>query len=113
MHRRFTFPLLAGLVLTTAVGSFAATTSTTPKAPDVGKAATEYVDQMKQTPVCTLEGDSAASYSCTTLAFGTPFTFRCVTTATSTVCAVPLPPEGTAGEVVPATPTVSDAPTGK
>jgi hypothetical protein len=112
---------VVGLGLTLFPLAYAATTTTAPttqptptaapKTPDVAGAAKAYVDQITQAPVCTPEDGSTASYSCTTLAFGTPFSFRCVTTATSTVCAVPLAPEVTAGEVILAPSTVSDAPT--
>jgi hypothetical protein len=90
-----------------------AATATPPKAPDVGKAATEYVEQIKVAPVCTLEDGSTTSYSCTTLDFGTPLSFRCVVTNGSIVCAVPLVPESPPVGVGIGTPTGPATPTGK
>jgi hypothetical protein len=68
------------------------------KPPDVTKDATAWVELVSTgAPVCTPEGDSATSFSCTALIYATPYTFRCVSTAATkdvkggVVCQVPLP----------------------
>jgi hypothetical protein len=68
-----------------------------PKPPDVTKDAEAYVQAITEKMVCAPEEGTTGSFTCTTLVFATPFSFRCVITEATkdvkagVVCQVPMP----------------------